>query len=69
LGELLPTDGRISEEVLGRFAKAGVNIDALAAQLQSKGAESIVKSWNDLIGVISSKAAALGKSTTPEAVS
>jgi hypothetical protein len=43
--------------------------NALAAQLQNEGAESSVKSWNDLTGVISSKAAALGKSTTPEAVS
>jgi transaldolase len=69
LGELLPTYGGISEEVLGRFAKAGVDIDALTAQLQSEEAECFVESWNDLKGVISSKAAALGKSTTPEAVS
>jgi len=69
LGELLPTDGGISEEVLGQFAKAGVDIDAVTAQLQSEGAESFVKSWNDLKGVNSSKAAAFGKSTAPEAVS
>jgi len=50
LDELLPTDGGISEEVLGQFAKAGVDIDALAAQLQSEGAESLVKSWSDLTG-------------------
>jgi transaldolase len=49
--------------------KAGVDIDALAARLQSEEADSFVNSWNDLTGVISSKAAALGKSTTPEAVS
>src|SRR5215831_16018963 len=59
LGELLPTDGGNSEEVLGQFAKAGVDIDALAAQLQSEGAESFVKSWNDLMTVISSKSASL----------
>jgi transaldolase len=68
LGDLLPTDGGNSEEVLGQFAKAGVDIDALAAQLQSEGADSFVKSWNDLMQVISSKTASLDKSTTLQAV-
>ena len=62
LGELLPTDGGDCEEVLGQFAKAGVDVDALGAQLQAEGAESFVKSWNDLMAVISSKSASLNKS-------
>jgi len=62
LGELLPTNGGDSEEVLAQFAKAGVDVDALAAQLQTEGAESFVKSWNDLMSVISSKSASLDKS-------
>ena len=62
LGELLPTDGGDCEEVLGQFAKAGVDVDALGAQLQAEGAESFVKSWNDLMVVISSKSASLNKS-------
>src|SRR5215468_3084666 len=33
LGELLPTHGGNSEEILEQFAKAGVDVDALAAQL------------------------------------
>jgi transaldolase len=61
LGELLPTDGGNCEEVLGEFAKSGIDVDALAAQLQREGAESFVKSWNDLMEVISSKSAALEK--------
>lgn len=69
LGELLPTDGGNSEEVLGQFGRAGIDIDALAVQLQSEGAESFVKSWNDLISVISSKSALLDKSVTLKAVS
>jgi transaldolase len=69
LGELLPTDGGNSEEVLRQFAKAGVDIDALAAQLQSEGAESFVKSWNDLMRVISSKTTSLDKTGTLETVS
>ena len=69
LGELLPTDGGNCEQVLGQFAKAGVDIDALAAQLQSEGAESFVKSWNELMGVISSKTASLNKTGALETVS
>jgi transaldolase len=59
LGALLPADGGDCEEVLGRFAKSGIDVDRLAAQLQDEGAKSFVKSWNDLMSVIASKSAAL----------
>ena len=62
LGELLPTNGGNCEEVLAQFAKAGLDVDALASQLQSEGTDSFDKSWNDLMTVISSKSAALDKS-------
>src|SRR5678816_1225632 len=62
LGELLPADGGNCEEVIARFTKAGIDVDALATQLQDEGADSFVKSWNDLMAVISSKNAALGAS-------
>ena len=42
-----------------QFAKAGIDVDALAAQLQDEGAKSFVKSWNELMAVITSKSAAL----------
>jgi transaldolase len=58
---ILPSDAGDCEEVLARFAQAGVNIDALAAELQEEGAMSFVKSWNDLMGVIASKLAVLEK--------
>ncbi|HEX4169942.1 MAG TPA: transaldolase [Bryobacteraceae bacterium] len=63
LGASLPADGGDCEEVLTRFAKAGINIDALGAQLQDEGATSFVKSWNDLMGVIASKSAALKRAS------
>lgn len=44
---------------LDDFVKAGVNLSALGAQLQEEGATSFVKSWNDLLNVISSKTASL----------
>jgi transaldolase len=47
---------------LAQFAKAGIDVDALAVQLQNEGAESFVKSWDDLMNVISSKSAALKSS-------
>ena len=55
LGPPLPADGGDCEQVLGEFAKAGVDVDVLAAQLQDEGARSFVASWNDLLGVIRSK--------------
>jgi transaldolase len=61
LASILPADGGDSEEVLAQFAKAGIDVDALAAQLQDEGAKSFVKSWNDLMAVITSKSAALKK--------
>ena len=61
IGELLPTDGGDCEEVLAEFAKQGVDVNALAAELQDEGATSFVKSWNDLIEVISSRCASLGR--------
>jgi transaldolase len=56
---LMRADGGNCEEVLTRFAEAGVDIHALAQRLQREGAESFVKSWNTLMGVISSESAAL----------
>jgi len=69
LGELLPVDGGDSEEILAEFAKAGIDVDRLAAQLQDEGAESFVKSWNDLMAVISSKSTSLHGSAQLKAVS
>jgi transaldolase len=61
VGQATPADGGNCEAVLAEFAKAGVDIDALAARLQDEGAESFVKSWNELMGVIAAKSASLGK--------
>ena len=52
-------DGGDCEAVLAQSAKAGIDVDALAARLQDEGAKSFVNSWNDLMGVIASKSATL----------
>src|SRR3989449_383663 len=61
VGGLLPADGGDAEDVLARFAGAGIDIDALAAQLQDEGAKSFVTSWNDLMAVIAGKRAAIAR--------
>src|SRR6266436_5214480 len=61
LGAILPADGGDCEEVLAQFAKAGVDVEALASQLQDEGAKAFVKSWHELMEVIVSKSADLGK--------
>jgi transaldolase len=59
VGPTLPADGGDCEEELAQFARAGIDVPALANQLQDEGAKSFVKSWNDLMRVIDSKSAVL----------
>jgi transaldolase len=61
LGPTLASDGGDAEDVLARFEKAGIDVDALAAQLQDEGAKSFSKSWNELLAGIESKSAAIKK--------
>jgi transaldolase len=63
LGTIIPADGGDCEQVLADFAKSGVDVDALAARLQDEGAKSFVKSWDELMAVITSKSAVLKKAT------
>ena len=59
VGALMPPDGGDCEQVLQQFVNAGVDIDALGAQLQIDGAKAFVNSWNELLGGIESKSAVL----------
>jgi transaldolase len=63
VGDALPADGGDCEEVLAQFKQAGVDIDALAARLQDEAAKSFVKSWDELMGVISAKSEQLKKAS------
>jgi transaldolase len=63
VGTTLPANGGDSEEELARFADAKIDVHALSRQLQDEGAKSFVKSWNDLLGVISSKSALLKRAS------
>lgn len=55
LGSILSADGGDCEQVLAQFAQQGIDVQALAAQLQEDGAKAFVKSWNELMAVIASK--------------
>jgi transaldolase len=59
LGEILPADGGDAETVIAAFAKAGIDDEKLAADLQRQGADSFVASWKDLLHRIETRTAAL----------
>ena len=61
IGPMLPHDGGDAEETLHRFTRAGIDRDALAAELQREGAAAFVKSWEDLLACIEEKSATLRK--------
>jgi len=56
---VMAEDGGDAEAVLARFAKAGIDTDALAIQLQRDGAQAFVKSWQELMTRIAEKSDAL----------
>ena len=59
LGGVMPRDGGDCEQVIAELAKRGVDVDALAAQLQTEGAKAFSDSWNELMKVIESKSMVL----------
>ncbi len=59
VGSIMAADGGDGEAVLAQFVEAGIDVDALAAQLQDEGAKSFVKSWQELMDVIAKKSVAL----------
>ena len=59
IGPAMPADGGDCEQTLQQFARAGIDVNALAAQLQDEGAKAFVKSWNELMSVLESKSVAL----------
>jgi transaldolase len=51
----MPPEGGDAERVLKQFGEAGIDVGALAAQLQTEGAEAFSKSWKQLLDVIAEK--------------
>ena len=55
VGEPMAPDGGDCDAVLAEFAAEGIDVAALAAQLQTDGADAFVKSWKHLIERIESQ--------------
>jgi transaldolase len=55
----MPRDGGDAEHVLVAITRAGVDVGALARELQDEGAKGFVDSWKDLLGAIETKSKAL----------
>ena len=62
VGEPLPRDCGDAGELLTEFASAGIDLDALAAQLQEEGEQAFNKSWREMIGSLESKREAVAAS-------
>jgi len=60
LGAPLAVDSHDAEAVIAHHREAGVDIDAVAATLQTDGASSFVKSWHALLARIAQKTATSG---------
>jgi transaldolase len=59
VGEPIAADGGDAEATLAQFESAGIDVDGLAARLQSDGARSFVESWEDLLSRIDDQVAAV----------
>ena len=59
LGAALPTDGGDADRVIARVQAAGVDVPALAAKLQSDGAATFEKAWDELLRSLAAKSTQL----------
>ena len=59
VGPMLPADGGDCDAQLAAYTAAGIDLPALAHQLQVEGAEAFVDSWNDLMTHVTAQAAAV----------
>ena len=59
LGQAMSPEQSKLEEILRQFSLGGIDVVALGSRLQDEGAKSFVKSWAELMEVITSKGARL----------
>ena len=59
VSQAMPRDGGDAEQVLVAITRVGVDVSALARQLQDEGAKGFVDSWKELLGAIETKSKAL----------
>jgi transaldolase len=61
VGDLMPADGGDADQVIAAFTQAGIDVAALAGDLQRQGADGFVASWRDLLGRIGARHQQLSK--------
>ncbi len=59
LGRILSSGGGNAEEIIFGLSELGIDVDEIGTQLQQEGADSFVKSWNELMSVLEQKAGTL----------
>ena len=59
----LPAEGTEAWAMLARFEEAGVSVDGLGLELQQKGADAFVKSWESLLARVAEKSQAVTSGT------
>ena len=59
VGEMLSAEGADAEQTIAAAAQAGIDVNALALQLQQEGAEAFESSWHGLLECIARKTDAL----------
>ena len=55
----LPRDGDDAGATVAAYGRAGIDVAALASQLQMQGAKAFDDSWQDLLDAIGTKSQAL----------
>jgi len=60
--QVLPAGEGYADTVLAEFAREGIDLEALAAQLQREGVAAFAKSWHELMYRIAEKTEALSRS-------
>jgi len=55
---LVPADGGDCEQQLAQFGEAGIDVGALAKQLQEEGKDAFAKSWDEMLKTIESQVGA-----------
>ena len=63
IGEVLTPDAGAAAAGLAQFTAAGVDVEALGRDLQSKGAAAFVTSWDSLLARIEAKASQISSSS------
>lgn len=59
VGAMLPADGGNCDARLAAYEKAGIDVAALAQELQTEGAAAFVDSWHDLMAHVAKQAASV----------